>query len=82
MIEGSLDQSSKNEPIVQQIQDKTASLIEKFKNALVTAINNAGLSPLALGITGLESISAGESSQRERNRVTLETRKDKINNYW
>ena len=81
-IEGSLDQSAKNELTVQQIQDKTASLIDKFKNALVTAINNAGLSPLALGITGLESISAGESSQRERNRVTLETRKDKINNYW
>ena len=82
MIEGSLDQSAKNEPIVQQIQDKTTSLIEKFKNALVTAINNAGLSPLALGITGLEAVNAGESSQRERNRVTLETRKDKINNYW
>ena len=81
-VEGSLDQSAKNELTVQQIQDKTASLVEKFKNALVTAINNAGLSPIALGITGLEAVNAGESSQRERNRVTLETRKDKINNYW
>ena len=80
--EGSMDQDAKNEILAQQIQDKTASLVEKFKNNLVTAINNAGLSPLALGVTGLESISAGESSQRERNRVTLETRKAKINNYW
>lgn len=82
MTESSLDQNAKNEIVVQQIPDKTLSLVEKFKNNLVTAINNAGLSPLALGITGLESISAGESSQRERNRVTLETRKSKINNYW
>lgn len=82
MTEGSMDQNARNEIVVQQINDKTISLVEKYKNALVTAINNAGLSPLALGITGLESISAGESSQRERNRVTLETRKDKINNYW
>ena len=82
MTESSLDQNAKNEIIAQQINDKTLSLVEKFKNNLVTAINNAGLSPLALGITGLESISAGESSQRERNRVTLETRKNKINNYW
>ena len=82
MFEGSLDQNVKNEMVVQQINDKTISLVDKFKNLLTNAINSAGLSPLALGITGLESISAGESSQRERNRVTLETRKDKINNYW
>lgn len=82
MVEGSIDQNAKNQIQIQSIDDKTASLIEKYKNCLITAINLAGLSPLALGITGLESINAGEQSQKERNRVTLETRKDKINNYW
>lgn len=81
-VVGSLDQDSKDKIDIQQIDDKTESILNKYKNALVTAINNAGLSPLALGITGLEAINAGENSQKERNRVTLETRKDKIENYW
>lgn len=81
-VTGSLDQEAKNKIEIQTIEDKTQSILEKYKNALVTAINNAGLSPLALGITGLEAINAGENSQKERNRVTLETRKDKIENYW
>lgn len=81
-VEGSLDQQAKNELNIQHIDDKTESILAKYRNALTTAINIAGLSPLALGITGLEAINAGEQSQRERNRVSLETRKDKINSYW
>lgn len=76
------EQDSKNGVDIQQIDDKTESILAKYKQALITAINCAGLSPLALGITGLEAINAGEASQKERNRVTLETRKDKIQNYW
>ena len=57
------------------------SLKEKWKIAITTVCNNAGLSPLALGVTGLESVSAGELSQRERNRVTLETRNIKISSW-
>lgn len=81
-VQGSLDQDAKNKIEIQPIDDKTESILNKYRNALTTAINNAGLSPLALGITGLEAINAGEASQKERNRVTLETRKDKIENYW
>lgn len=81
-IASNLDQNANNEITIQEINDKTTSLLEKYKVALTAAINNAGLSPLALGITGLEAINAGETSQKERNRVTLETRKDKIQNYW
>ena len=81
-VKGSYDQDTKDRIEIQTIEDKTSSILEKYRNALVTAINNAGLSPLALGITGLEAINAGENSQKERNRVTLETRKDKIENYW
>ncbi len=56
------------------ITDKTLEHLEKWKVALTTAINKSGLSPLALGITGLEAVNAGAQSQRERNKTTLETR--------
>ncbi len=36
---------------------------------------------MALGITGLESVASGADSQRERNKVTLETRAYKIGLY-
>lgn len=77
MVEGGLDQNAKNEMVIQQIPDKTKDNLEKFKTALSTAINCAGLSPLALGITGLESINSSDKSQQERNKVTLETRNKK-----
>lgn len=79
--EGSMAEGSKNEILTQELKDKTDSLIEKYKQAIATACNNAGLSPLALGITGLEAINAGENSQRERNKVTLETRDLKIKTF-
>lgn len=81
-VEINLDQNAQQEISIQSIQDKTADILNKYRECITTAINNAGLSPLALGITGLEAINAGEASQKERNRVTLETRKEKINNFW
>lgn len=60
------------------ITDKTLEHLEKWKVALTTAINMPGLSPLALGITGLEAVNAGLESQQERNKATLETRAMKI----
>lgn len=81
-VVGDQDQGTNSEIQIQQIPDKTASLAEKYLKYLTNSINLAGLSPLALGVTGLEAINAGETSQKERNRVTLETRSDKINNYW
>ncbi len=76
-VEGGLDQNAKNEITIQVIPDKTLQHLEKWKVALSTAINSAGLSPLALGITGLESINSSDKSQQERNKVTLETRSKK-----
>jgi hypothetical protein len=73
-----LDQTADNKVTYSEIRDKMESLKEKWKIAITTVCNNAGLSPLALGVTGLESVNAGELSQRERNRVTLETRNIKI----
>lgn len=77
-IESDVDQNSKNEITFSMIPDKTESHKAKFLTALTTALNKAGLSPYAIGITGLESVNASAESQQERNKVTLETRKAKM----
>lgn len=69
---GDIDQNTKQQPRITQIQDKTEQHKEKFKTILTTVINNAGINPIALGITGLESIDASEKSQQERNKVTIQ----------
>ena len=77
-IESDIDQNNKNQITFSMIPDKTESHKAKFLTALTTALNKAGLSPYAIGITGLESVNASAESQQERNKVTLETRKAKI----
>ena len=77
-INGDDDQDADNKIEIQLISDKTESILGKYKAALTMAINQAGLSPLALGITGLEAINSSDKSQQERNKVTLETRKEKL----
>jgi len=77
-VESDVDQNSKNEITFSIIPDKTESHKAKFLTALTTALNKAGLSPYAIGITGLESVNASAESQQERNKVTLETRKAKM----
>ena len=48
---------------------------------MTTVCNNAGINPIALGVTGLESIDSSEGSQQERNKATLETRGDKLESW-
>ena len=52
--------------------------IESWKVWLTIILNNAGLSPLTVGATGLESIAASEQSQQEREKVSIRTRNKKI----
>ena len=77
-VESDIDQNAKSEISYSIIPDKTESHKAKFLTALTTALNKAGLSPYAIGITGLESVNASAESQQERNKVTLETRKAKM----
>lgn len=72
------DQKSADQITWTQIPDKYQSLMEKLRFYLTNAINVAGLSPFALGITGLESVSASAESQQERNKTTIDTRKMKV----
>lgn len=50
---------------------------QAFRQTLMQICNLAGLSPLTLGITGLESIAASAESQQEREKVTIRTRETK-----
>jgi A118 family predicted phage portal protein len=51
--------------------------IESWKICLADTLNNAGLSPLTVGVTGLESIASSEASQQEREKVSIRTRNKK-----
>lgn len=51
--------------------------IESYKVWVTQIINNAGLSPLTVGVTGLESIDASAESQQEREKVSIRTRNKK-----
>lgn len=77
-VAGSLEQNAKNEINITQIDDKHESLYSKWKIGVNTVATNAGVNPIALGITGLESIDASEGSQQERNKTTIDTRKKKL----
>ena len=52
--------------------------IESYKIWVTQVLNNAGLSPLTVGLTGLESIDASAESQQEREKVSIRTRNKKI----
>jgi len=52
--------------------------LEAYKMVITQVINNAGFSPLTIGVTGLESIDASSESQQEREKVSIRTRNKKI----
>ena len=52
--------------------------LETYKKLLETALNNAGLSPQTVGVTGLESVSASEESQELREKTSIRTRERKV----
>ncbi len=74
----SLDQNAKNEINITEIADKMESLKQKWNIAIGTACTKTGISPVALGMPGTESINAAADSQQERNKATLETRSAKL----
>ena len=52
--------------------------IESYKVWVAQILNNSGLSPLTVGVTGLEAIDASAESQQEREKVSIRTRNKKI----
>lgn len=77
----SLAEGTEHKIDITNIEDKQDSLEKKWRIAMTTVCNNAGINPIALGVTGLESIDSSEGSQQERNKATLETRGDKLESW-
>lgn len=65
---------------LEQVQGQIHSekYIETFKKLLEMIVNNAGLSPQTLGVTGIDSTAASEESQELREKTTIRTREKKI----
>ena len=51
--------------------------VEALKKSLEVVLNNAGLSPQTIGLTGLEAVSASEESQELREKISVRTREKK-----
>jgi hypothetical protein len=77
------DDSSSDNAEKQKIQYSQGDLrtekhVESYKIWVTQILNNSGLSPLTVGLTGLESIDASAESQQEREKVSIRTRNKKI----
>lgn len=67
-----------NKPEMVQGEIHSEKYIETFKKLIETVLNNAGLSPQTIGVTGLESTAASEESQQLREKVSIRTREKKV----
>lgn len=75
---GSISEDSKEAIEYKQGDVRTDKHIESYKHWMMLILNNAGLSPLTVGMTGLEAMNASEQSQQEREKVSIRTRNKKI----
>ncbi len=80
--ESDIDQSQGNQPQAGAIEvtDRYASLVSKWKTLVGMICANAHISPVSLGgiAHGFESIAASTDSQREREKDTIDTRKEML----
>ena len=74
---GEKEQPTKLEMIQGEINSE--KYLETYKKLLEQVLNNAGLSPQSVGVTGLESTSASEESQELREKTSIRTREKKLN---
>lgn len=76
--DSSSENADKQRILYEQGEIRTEKHVESYKIWVTQILNNAGLSPLTVGITGLESIDASAESQQEREKVSIRTRSKKI----
>ena len=76
--DSSSENVDKQKILYEQGELRSEKHIESYKIWVTQALNNAGLSPLTVGITGLEAIDASAESQQEREKVSIRTRNKKI----
>jgi len=72
------ENTDKQKILYEQGDVRTDKHVESYKIWVTQILNNAGLSPLTVGVTGLESVDASAESQQEREKVSIRTRNKKI----
>jgi len=78
MLKGGVGQDADDKVEYKQGNINTDKHLAGIKQNYQIILNNAGLSPLTFGITGLEAMNSGEASQHEREKVSIRTRNDKV----
>jgi len=74
---GEREKASKPEMVQGEIHSE--KYLSTYMKLMESILNNAGLSPQSIGVTGLESTSASEESQELREKTSIRTREKKIN---
>lgn len=69
---------SQTTPLILQAELNTDKHETSLKKWMELVLNNAGLSPVTIGVTGLESTAASESSQIMREKTSIRTRNKKL----
>jgi len=73
---GEKEQANKPEMVQGKVQSDM--YIGVYKKLIESVLNNAGLSPQTIGVTGLESTAASEESQELREKTSIRTREKKV----
>lgn len=69
---------SQTTPLILQAELNTDKHETSLKKWMELVLNNAGLSPITIGVTGLESTAASEASQIMREKTSIRTRNKKL----
>jgi|LGVE01.1.fsa_nt_gb hypothetical protein len=77
IYKGSIGQDADDKIEYRQAELDTLKSEQAIKQNYMIVLNNAGLSPLTFGLTGLEAIDATAESQQEREKVSIRTRNTK-----
>jgi hypothetical protein len=77
IVKGGIGQDADDKIEYRQADVDTDKSKEAIKQNYMIVLNNAGLSPLTFGLTGLEAIDSSAESQQEREKVSIRTRNTK-----
>lgn len=77
IVKGGIGQDADDKIEYRQADIDTHKSEQAIKQNYMIVLNNAGLSPLTFGLTGLEAIDATAESQQEKEKVSIRTRNTK-----
>jgi len=74
IVKGGIGQDADDKIEYRQADVDSEKSAQAIKQNYMIVLNNAGLSPLTFGLTGLEAIDATAESQQEKEKVSIRTR--------